>query len=105
MTYDRKDQGSDASRSDPDNADRAREDLKTHAEKGIENAMRGDRSKRSNRRPDQDPAEGSPGLIERDLARAAVPGSSEGGEKARRKPSRSTAGAEAVEPSPGDGDR
>jgi hypothetical protein len=42
MADDKKDQGSDASRSDPDTAESNRKDLKKQAEQGIERAMRGD---------------------------------------------------------------
>ncbi len=105
MTADRKDQGSDASRSDPDNADRAREDLKKHAEEGIKNAMRGDVAEGSDRHPEQDPAEGSSDVIERDLAGKDDPGGSESSKEARQEALRPTAGAQAAEPSPGDGNR
>ncbi|TCQ97161.1 hypothetical protein [Neorhizobium sp. JUb45] len=69
MVDERKDQGSDASRSDPETADQAREDLKKQAKKGIEKAMRADKSDGADIRPEQDPAEGSREVIERDLSR------------------------------------
>lgn len=102
MTEDRIDQGSDALRSDPDNADAVRNDLAKQAERGIEKALRGDQSGGSDNHPEQDPAEGSRDVIERDLARTDNPGGSEISDNAGHKVARSTAGAEAVEPSPGD---
>lgn len=89
-------------RSDPDNADAARNDLAKQAERGIEEALRGDQSEGSDNHPEQDPAEGSREVIERDLARTDDPGGSESSEKAENEVARSTAGAEADEPSPGD---
>ena len=65
MVDQRKDQGSDASRTDPETADQAREDLKKQAEK----AMRRERSNGADSHPEQDPAQGSPEVIERDLSR------------------------------------
>lgn len=44
-------------RSDPDNADAARNDLAKQAERGIEEALRGDQSEGSDNHPEQDPAE------------------------------------------------
>ncbi len=69
MVDERKDPGSDASRSDPETADQAREDLKKQAKKGMEKAMRADKSDGADIRPEQDPAEGSREVIERDLSR------------------------------------
>jgi len=91
MADNKKDQGSDALRSDPDNADQAREDLKKQAERGIAEAKERGLDEPSEDHPEQDPAEGSREMIERDLAREYDAGSS--------------AGAEAAEPSPGDRNR
>lgn len=102
MTNNRQDQGSDALRSAPNNADRAREDLKKQAEKGIENAMEGDQSKGSDDHPEQDAAEGSREVIERDLERQDGGGGPDENEKPKKDDPRSSAGAEAIEPSPGD---
>lgn len=92
MTDQKTDQGSDASRSDPDNADRAREDLKRQAEKGIEKAMKSDSMHAAGDHPEQDPAEGSREMIERDLAR-------------QEKNSLGSVGPGATDPSPGDKDK
>lgn len=95
MTNNRQDHGSDALRSGPDNADRAREDLKKQAEKGIENAMEGDQSKGSDDHPEQDAAEGSREVIDRDLDRQDGDGGSDGDEKPKYEAPQSSAGAEA----------
>lgn len=91
MTDNEKDLGSDALRSDPDNADQAREDLKEHAERGIAEAKKDGPDEPSNDHPEQDPAEGAREVIDRDLARDNEASGS--------------AGSEAAEPSPGDRDR
>lgn len=101
MTDEKKDQGSDALRSDPDNADRAREDIKRQAERGIEKAMRGDPTPPLEEHPEQDPAEGSREVIDRDLAaqETDVAGSSDN--KTLDNDRSVSAGSEAAEPSPG----
>ncbi|TCQ95057.1 hypothetical protein [Neorhizobium sp. JUb45] len=101
MIDDQNDLGSDASRTDPETADRAREKLARGAERGIEKAMSGEASALSNDPPDQDPVEGSIETAERNLAWSGEDGQpsaeSVAGEPANRL---SSAGSEAGEPSP-----
>ncbi|MGI2034000.1 hypothetical protein ACRQ1B_16525 [Rhizobium panacihumi] len=101
MTDEQKDLGSDASRTDPETADSAREQLKRQAERGIEKAMGGDASTGSDDHPEQDPAEGSRETVERDLARIDKAGQSHA-ETVTAEPTTkgSSPGAEAAEPSP-----
>ncbi len=101
MTDDQKDLGSDASRTDSETADRAREELAKQAERGIERAMGGKASAGSDDHPEQDPAEGSRKTVERNLARndkADKPKPESGTAEPVIK--ESSPGSEAAEPSP-----
>jgi hypothetical protein len=101
MTDDQKDLGSDASRTDPETADRAREQLKRQAERGIERAMGNKASAGSDDHPEQDPAESSRETVERDLARKDKAGQPSAGiVTAELTIKGSSPGAEAAEPSP-----
>ena len=101
MADDQRELGSDASRTDPKTADRAREELAKQAERGIERAMRGQASAGSDDHPEQDPAEGSRQTVERDLARKDKLGKpkAESG-PAKPTPEAPSPGSEAAEPSP-----
>ncbi|CAA9216159.1 MAG: hypothetical protein AVDCRST_MAG93-239 [uncultured Chloroflexia bacterium] len=98
MTNEKKDQGSDASRSNPETADHDREQLKKHAEQGIEKAMGGDSS--SEEYPEQDLSEGSRG-VEHGLGRREKSDNKDL-DNAGTKPNtpQSSPGSEAAEPSP-----
>ncbi|TNM63077.1 hypothetical protein [Aliirhizobium smilacinae] len=101
MTGDQKDLGTDASRTDSETADRAREVLEKQAERGIERAMGDKASAGSDYHPEQDPAEGSLETVERDLApkdKAGKPIAESGQAKPLTK--ESSPGSEAAEPSP-----
>ncbi len=101
MSDDLKDLGSDASRTDPETADRAREELENQARRGIERATAGDSSAGPDDHPEQDPAEGSRETVERDLARKDKDGWPEA-ESVTADPAKkvSSPGSEAAEPSP-----
>jgi len=101
MTNEQKDLGSDASRTDPETADLAREELAKQAQRGIERAMSIEPSAGSDDHLEQDPAEGSRETVERDLARkdeARLPNAGTFPTEPAAKGS--SPGAEAAEPSP-----
>jgi hypothetical protein len=100
MSDEQKDLGSDASRTDPETADRARAQLKRQAERGIERAMGGDAAAGSDGHPEQDPAEGSRETVERDLARKDKAEQPNAGTVTAETTKGSSPGSEAAEPSP-----
>lgn len=101
MTIDQKDLGSDALRTDPETADRAREELAKQAQRAIEKAMGGDAAAGSDDHPEQDPAEGSRETVESDLARKDKAGQPTAGTVTTEPAAKgSSPGAEAAEPSP-----
>lgn len=101
MTNEQKDLGSDALRTDPETADRAREELAKQAQRGIERAMSGESSAGSDDRPEQDPAEGSRETVESDLARKDKAGQPTAGTVTTEPTKKgSSPGSEAAEPSP-----
>lgn len=85
---DEKDMGSDAARTDPDNADRDREVLKRGAEKHIERVMQND-----GKDPVERPVEGSRRLDDSGDSQASRDEDKAAG-------GQSTSGSEAAEPSP-----